>query len=123
MSIFKEKLVELNASETYIANDVILKGDLNIKGTIRIDGILDGNITNAKQITIGKNSNVKGNISCDKCLISGKIEGNIYAIESIEILEGSEVNGDLKAPDIMIEHGAIFNGKCIMEARHKKEEK
>ena len=44
----------------------------------------------------------------------GKIIGNVEAIQKIELFKGAELNGDVKAPDLIIESGCIFNGNCAM---------
>lgn len=85
MAIFKDKIVELNVSETYIAQDVLVKGDISLKGSIRVDGTLIGNISEAKSVSIGKSSKVNGNISCEKCDVYGQINGSIHAISQANL--------------------------------------
>lgn len=119
MSLFKDKIVELNVSETYLSADVIVKGDISVNGQITVDGCVNGNISEAKFVIVGKNGKVSGNISCEKCKIEGEVRGNVYALENLQICESGLLNGDIKTSSVDIEHGARFNGKCVMESLAK----
>lgn len=116
MPIFKDKIVELNVSDTYISADVVVKGDITLKSPIRIDGCVNGNISEAKFVLVGKTAKISGNISCAKCKIEGEVRGNVYALENVQIAETGILNGDLKSASISIEQGAKFNGKCLTES-------
>lgn len=120
MAIFKDKIVELSVSETYIGPDVMVKGDIILKSSLRIDGTLNGNISEAKFVMIGKTAKITGNISCEKCKLEGEVNGNIYALESAQLAETSVLNGDLKTASVSVETGARFNGKCLMENHVQK---
>jgi cytoskeletal protein CcmA (bactofilin family) len=69
----------------------------------------------AKIVTVGKSGKIKGDISCEVCYVCGEVKGNVTALDHVEALAGSRVDGDLRAPRIMLEEGAVFNGNCSME--------
>ena len=116
MAIFKSASMtfDTNNSDTVIGYEAYFQGTLTAKGSLRVDGRIDGSIVDAKLVTIGKTGKVKGDISCEGCSVSGDVTGNIAAMDHIEVLSGSRVAGDLRAPKIMIEDGAVFNGNCSM---------
>ena len=116
MAIFKSTGITFDTknSDTVIGHEAYFQGTLTAKGSLRIDGRVDGSIVDAKLVTIGKTGKVKGDVSCEICSVSGEIKGNVAAIDHIEVLSGSKVDGDLRAPRIMIEEGAVFNGNCAM---------
>lgn len=90
------------------------QGTLDIKGSVRIDGKLKGNITNCKSVIIGKEGTVTGDISAETISVSGSINGNIKAGKFVEFLAKSKVTGNVNAAKILVEEGAYFDGKCSM---------
>jgi cytoskeletal protein CcmA (bactofilin family) len=116
MAMFKNTGItfDTNNSDTVIGHDAYFQGTLTAKGSLRIDGRVDGSVVDAKLVTLGKTGKVKGDISCEVCSVSGEVKGNVAAVDHIEVLSGSKVDGDLRAPRIIIEEGAVFNGNCSM---------
>ncbi|OGS32947.1 MAG: hypothetical protein A2218_10185 [Elusimicrobia bacterium RIFOXYA2_FULL_53_38] len=116
MAIFKNTSITFDTknSDTIIGHEAYFQGTLTAKGSLRVDGRVDGSIVDAKMVTIGKTGKIKGDISCEISSVSGEVKGNVTAIDRIEALPGSKVYGDLRAPVIIIEEGAVFNGNCSM---------
>lgn len=116
MGIFKTGNITFDSknSDTVIGVEAYFQGTLTAKGSLRIDGRIDGSIVDAKLVTVGKTGKIKGDISCEICTLSGEVKGNISALDHIEVLSGSKIDGDMRAPRIIIEEGAVFNGSCSM---------
>ncbi len=123
MAMFKGNNISFESKngDTLIGAEAYFQGTLTAKGSLRIDGRIDGSIVDAKIVTIGKTGKVKGDISCEICYLSGEVKGNIIALEHIEVLAGARLDGDLRSPRIMLEDGAIFNGNCVMGKPEKKQ--
>ncbi len=119
MSIFKEGRtgIEARNSETVIGHDSYFQGTFTIKGSLKVEGRIDGSIVDGKIVTVGKAGKVKGDISCENAVVHGEVRGNIVATKGIEILAGGNVEGDLNAPKITLEDGCLFNGRCTMAKR------
>ena len=110
---------ESKNGDTVIGNEAYFQGTLTAKGSLHIDGRIDGSIVDAKTVTIGKSGKVKGDISCEICNIRGEVRGNIVALEHVEALAGSRLDGDIRSTRIMLEEGAVFNGNCSMDQTRK----
>ena len=117
MGIFKSSAIsfETRNEDTIIGAEAYFQGTLTAKGSLKIDGRIDGSLADAKTVTIGKTGRIKGDISCEVCNVCGEVRGNVTALERIEAISGARIEGDLRAPRIMIEDGAIFNGNCRTE--------
>jgi len=117
MALFKNTNISFESKngDTVIGNEAYFQGTLTAKGSLRIDGRVDGSVVDAKIVTIGKSGKVKGDISCEICYVSGEVKGNITALDHIEAQNGSRVDGDMRSPRIMLEEGALFNGNCSMD--------
>ena len=100
--------------ETLIGNGTTFKGDIIASKSLRIDGVLIGNIKESENVIIGETAQIKGNISANYVVVDGTVEGNITANDSIELLNKSKVIGDLTTTILSINEGAKFKGKSLM---------
>lgn len=103
----KEKL------ESLIGANSKFKGDIDIKGTLRVDGNMEGNV-NADWVILGEKAHIKGNITARGIIIGGKVEGNLRAKEIVEIKSKSFVYGDIYTIKLTIAEGGIFEGSSSM---------
>ena len=84
------------------------KGNVKTSAEIQIDGVLNGNVK-AKQIVVGINGNVRGNLTASFSRILGKVEGEIRA-ETLEIVKTATVKGNVFKKTISIESGSKITG-------------
>ena len=91
-----------------ISEECYFQGTLDLQGSVRVDGKLEGNVDNAKYVTVSKNGSMKGNISAKGVVIIGTLEGDICA-DSVEILSTAKLNGNVRSKKILIEGGAEVN--------------
>ena len=84
------------------------KGNGKTSAEIQIDGVLNGNVK-AKQIVVGINGNVRGNLTASFSRILGKVEGEIRA-ETLEIVKTATVKGNVFKKTISIESGSKITG-------------
>ncbi len=108
-------------SENKIGNvDTVLgmgsdfKGQIFAKGTIRIDGRIEGNVTSEEGVIVGEKGVVKGNISAKSIMLSGKVTGNVSSIKRLEITPTGQLQGDIRTPRLVIAEGVVFKGNCDM---------
>ena len=57
---------------------------------------------------------VEADIETQTVTISGKVTGNISAKEKVEIRTDGKMTGDIKAPRILVQEGAVIEGRCEM---------
>ncbi len=91
-----------------ISEECYFQGTLDLQGSVRVDGKLEGNVDNAQYVTVSKNGFMKGNISAKGVVIIGTLEGDICA-DSVEILSTAKLNGNVRSKKILIEGGAEVN--------------
>lgn len=105
--------------ESFIGSNSSFKGEIDSKGTLRVDGIVEGNI-NADWVVLGESSHVKGDISARGIVVGGRVDGNLKAKEIVEIKSKGQICGDIFSVKLTIAEGAIFDGRSSM---HKDEGK
>lgn len=91
-----------------------VKGTIETKGTIRIDGEFEGGIDCPDTLIIGKSGVVKADVQVKNAVIGGKVVGNIEATNKIELQTGSHVEGDISTARLVIDEGVFFEGACKM---------
>lgn len=104
--------------ETVIGADSTIKGELVIRGTVRVDGTVEGDIQ-ADWVIVGETGKVRGNVQARAMVVGGKVEGNIDASEIVELKDKAQVFGEICAAKLAMSEGALFDGQSSM--KQKKE--
>jgi len=108
---------------TVVADDLEIKGAIKFKSSVMLKGIFEGEIQSEGLLVVGPTAQVTATITTKRLVSKGQITGNVTA-EEVIVLKGTATHtGDLKAPFITIESGAVFNGTAIMERKGPDEEK
>lgn len=94
-----------------IGPDVEIIGQVRSASPIRIDGKVEGEVQVQGDVTLGKSSRIKGNLSVNSISIAGTVEGNVNARDKIEMKSTAKVLGDIKAKRLSVEDGVTFIGK------------
>lgn len=102
--------------ETTVGRTVSLQGVLKAEGSIRIDGVFEGEIETVANVIIGREAKVLANIKARNVLVAGRVKGNITAYERLEIVSTGGVLGDIDVGHIFIEEGGFFQGQSLMKA-------
>jgi len=97
-----------------LGEGVEFQGELSFTHGIRIDGAVQGRIRSDAAIIVGPKGKVSADIAIRSISISGELRGTVHASERVEIHKMGRVFGDLYTPCLIIEAGAIFEGKCNM---------
>ncbi len=104
---------------TIIGKGAKVEGSLEVNGALRIDGYVKGKLYSTEVLTVGKDGIVEADMECKVAIIGGSVKGNVVASEKIELQTKSSVQGDLTTKSIMVEQGAVFQGKCTMPQMEK----
>lgn len=108
-----ESIMEQGAY-TFLGKGVDFKGKAKFDGSVRIDGRFDGQIISQDTLVIGEQGIIKGEITCENLICSGKIEGNIVATQKIQFLKPAALIGNVRTPALSVEEGVAFQGTCDM---------
>lgn len=101
-----------------IGKSIIFKGELTGSEDLEINGTVEGDVKLPDNtLTIGQTGQVKASVSAKSILIVGKVNGDVTATERIQLEASGIVDGDLRAPKLLVEEGAVMNGSVEMTAR------
>lgn len=99
---------------TLISEDAFFHGTLVVKGSLRVEGAFEGDISDAVDVEVGAKGRVIGNLAAETVVVAGEVVGDIVAARSLEILPGGRVTGDIRSPKLKIDDGAFYEGACSM---------
>ena len=97
----------------FVGDVVKFSGEVTFKTSLRIDGNFSGKVNSPNGtlvISTGANlSEAVINVAVAK--INGAVEGEVNAAEVV-LGRTAKLTGDVSAQSLIIEDGALFNGRC-----------
>ena len=104
----------LGSSYNSILAGTEVQGKLQSVSDLRIDGKVEGDVSCQARLVVGGTGQIKGDLTCKQARLEGQIKGNVLVEDSLEIKQTAKVEGDIQARKLIIEEGAVFNGRCTM---------
>ncbi len=111
--------MEPSASQNRINEGTELKGDIVSSGFFRIDGKVEGSISNPSKIVLGKTGVIIGKLTCENADIEGKFEGNLDVSGTLTLKSSAHIEGEVVVGKLAVEPGATFNASCLMKGSEK----
>ncbi len=103
------------AVDSFLGDKSRLEGTLTFNGTLTLLGKFKGKIEGGEEVVLGASSESEVDIEAGHVAVYGKVTGGIKADRGIEIHDNAEVDADLVTPSLIIQDGAVFDGKCSMK--------
>ena len=103
-----------DTNTTSITAGSTIKGEMNLACNLYVDGEFEGIIHSNKEVNIGKNGHIKGDVITNRLVVQGYIEGSISA-GRVEIKANGKVNGTIESSELVIEAKGIFEGNSVVK--------
>ena len=91
-----------------------IEGKYTCAGTVMLDAKFSGEITSRDTLVIGDKAVVHANVRTGSLVVRGELVGNVTASELVELKASARVTGNVEAPLVSIEKGAVLDGHCRM---------
>jgi cytoskeletal protein CcmA (bactofilin family) len=91
-----------------------IEGKVTFSGTVLLNGRVRGEIVSNDTLVVGEKGVINASIRSGVVEVSGEVVGNISATERIELHPSCRVYGDIEAPVVTIDEGALLEGQCRM---------
>jgi cytoskeletal protein CcmA (bactofilin family) len=99
----------------FVGSGTVITGEASFKSMLRVDGRFSGRINSTDgTLIVGAGGQVDANIEVAIATIHGIVNGDIVATDRIELGRAAKLTGNIQAPSLMIEQGAVFEGSCKM---------
>jgi cytoskeletal protein CcmA (bactofilin family) len=100
-----------NAGRSVLGADLRITGEISTTGSVEVLGEIDGNLT-AHGLIIGAEGRLKGSVNATTVEVKGKLDGSVTC-ESLTLRSSAEVKADVTTAGIVIESGAIMDGRFL----------
>ncbi len=108
-----------NGQTNIIEQGTVLKGQINAKGALRVDGEIEGTVKCDGKLVVGEKGRILGDIFCVNAEVMGDINGKLTVDQLLSIKATAKVEGEIKTGKLSIEPNAIFKGTCSMGSEMK----
>jgi cytoskeletal protein CcmA (bactofilin family) len=98
-----------------IAQGMRIVGDIECGGVLKIEGVVEGTIRGPRQLLLGRQGEVKGDVHAREIVLGGRVEGTVVADERVEIQATALVTGDVHTKSIVVLEGGRINGAVRMD--------
>jgi cytoskeletal protein CcmA (bactofilin family) len=97
-----------------IGTGTLVTGNIKSEGTVRVDGKIVGNISTQSDTAVGLTGIVEGAIEARNITVAGKVLGTLTAAQKLVLESKAVLKGELRAARLVIDEGAVFDGKSSM---------
>ena len=87
---------------------------MNFECNLFVDGEFEGTINSHKEVTVGKNGKIKGEIYAKHLVVQGEVIGNV-SVEIVEIKPSGKISGTIESSELIIESKGLFEGNSIIK--------
>jgi cytoskeletal protein CcmA (bactofilin family) len=96
----------------HIGPTVVIKGEISAQENVCVSGRVEGRIdVSGHSVTIESGAHVHADVIANDIIISGTTLGSLVAEGRVALRAGAVVDGDVTAPRLAVEDGALLTGK------------
>lgn len=101
---------------TIVAAGTEIRGNIESKGDIRVDGTLVGNLSTSSKVLVGPSGKITGDVAAQQADVLGNVNGTLKVTDLLYLKGNCQVNGNIYAGQLQVDASASFNGECHMGA-------
>src|SRR5215471_12116367 len=107
----------------FVGAGTTITAEISFKSLLRVDGLLCGHISSdAGTLVVAAIGRVEANVAVAIARIHGTVTGDIICSERIELGAAAKVTGNIQAPTLIMEPGAVLDGRCRMTTQEPEPE-
>jgi cytoskeletal protein CcmA (bactofilin family) len=105
-----------------IGPSIFIKGEVTGDEDLVVQGRIEGTVNLAKHnVTVGPSGKVTADVRGKTVVVEGEVVGDVEAGEQIVLRRSAVVEGNIRAPRVALEDGAVFRGGIEMDSTSKPE--
>lgn len=99
-----------------IGPSIVIKGSVTGDEDLLVEGTVEGTIElRNHEVAVGTSGTVNADIHAKVVKIDGEVSGDVNGDEKVVISKSGNVRGNIIAPRVTLEDGAIFKGSIDMD--------
>jgi cytoskeletal protein CcmA (bactofilin family) len=99
-----------------LGKTLLFRGELTAEEDVILQGRVEGSIRHARNLIIGTDGSVLGDVYASHLTVEGLVEGDLHCTEAVIVRATAQVRGNIFAPRVGITEGATFNGRVEMDS-------
>ena len=103
--------------KTVIGPDTRIAGPLSGKDDLEVHGAVEGPVHGEASVTIAAGARIGGEVRGRDVIVGGELARPVFASGTVHLLATAVMTGDIEAPRIAIDEGAVFDGQIRMRKR------
>jgi len=111
------------SNNAFLGKGCSFDGKLTFEGLVQIDGRFSGEIYSNDVLEIGPDAEVKAELEVGTVIIGGRVIGNVRASKRVDLKGSADVKGNIEAPVVTMQEGAIIDGNMRMTGKPDKAKK
>ena len=105
----------ISSSPCLVGPRMTIRGALVGEEDLVVEGRVEGTIQIAGHLVVAEGGVVESDVEVESVDVHGQVAGDVTASATITIHPGAQVLGNLRAPRIIIDEGAHFQGAVDMD--------
>jgi cytoskeletal protein CcmA (bactofilin family) len=99
-----------------------MEGKYRCSGTVMLQAKFTGEIDAEDTLIVGEQAVVHATVQAATLVVHGQVVGDVSATRRLELKRTARVTGDIEAPVVVMEEGAVHDGHCRMTKPAEREE-
>jgi cytoskeletal protein CcmA (bactofilin family) len=98
-----------------VGEGITIKGDVTANSNLKVEGGIEGrSVTSSQDIEVAESGIVKASLTARVVRIAGVVAGDISGKDKVIISKSGRVQGNIVAPRVQLDDGALFRGSIDM---------
>ena len=98
-----------------VGEGISITGDVNANSNLKVEGRIEGrSVTSSQDVEVSESGVIKASITAKVVRIAGAVAGDISGSEKVVISKSGRVQGNIVAPRVQLDDGALFRGSIDM---------
>ncbi len=103
-----------------IGETIVIKGEMTASEDVTIAGRVEGTVSvEGHALTVAPGASVVADIHAADIVVQGKVFGSMTAERRVEIDATADVEGEISAPVVRVEDGAVLTGRVETTGQRK----
>ena len=102
-----------SGAPTVIGPGATFEGQLRIRGSLHVDGTIDGEVAVEGHVSVGPEGCVRGELRADRISIAGRVEATVTARGHLHMLPRGVLKGDATYQTLEVDKGGVIEGRAV----------